>query len=92
MMMVVVVMTMMLKMMMVMMMMMMMMMMMIVIVMKETVVVAIKTIIHFPGKAQVAQAFKHSVLNIKGPRVRTYIFSSLAKRFLDLLVATSCLG
>ena len=75
-----------------MMMMMMMMMMMIVIVMKETVVVAIKTIIHYPGKAQVAQAFKHSVLNIKGPRVRTYIFSSVAKRFLDLLVATSCLG
>ena len=73
-----------------MMMMMMMMMMIIVIVMKETVVVAIKTIIHYPGKAQVAQAFKHSVLNIKGPRVRTYIFSSLAKRFLDLLVATSC--
>ena len=73
-----------------MMMMMIMMMMIIVIVMKETVVVAIKTIIHYPGKAQVAQAFKHSVLNIKGPRVRTYIFSSLAKRFLDLLVATSC--
>ena len=71
-------------------MMMMMMMMIIVIVMKETVVVAIKTIIHYPGKAQVAQAFKHTVLNIKGPRVRTYIFSSLAKRFLDLLVATSC--
>ena len=41
------------------------MMMIIVIVMKETVVVAIKTIIHYPGKAQVAQAFKHSVLNIK---------------------------
>ena len=59
--------------------MMMMMMMIIVIVMKETLVVAIKTIIHYPGKAQVAQAFKHSVLNIKGPRVRTYIFSSLAK-------------
>ena len=58
---------------------MMVMMMIIVIVMKETVVVAIKTIIHYPGKAQVAQAFKHSVLNIKGPRVRTYIFSSLAK-------------
>ena len=90
-MMMVVVMTMMLKMMM-MMMMMMMVMMIIVIVMKETVVVAIKTIIHYPGKAQVAQAFKHSVLNIKGPRVRTYIFSSLAKRFLDFLVATSCLG
>ena len=51
-------------------MMMMMMMMIIVIVMKETVVVAIKTIIHYPGKAQVAQAFKHFVLNIKGPRVR----------------------
>ena len=63
----------------VMMMMMIMMMMIIVIVMKETVVVAIKTIIHYPGKAQVAQAFKHSVLNIKGPRVTTYIFSSLAK-------------
>ena len=78
-MMMVVVMTMMLKMMMMMMMMMMMVMMIIVIVMKETVVVAIKTIIHYPGKAQVAQAFKHSVLNIKGPRVRTYIFSSLAK-------------
>ena len=72
------------------MMMMMMMIMIIVMVMKETVVVAIKTIIHYPGKAQVAQAFKHTVLNIKGPRVRTYIFSSLAKRFLDLLVATSC--
>ena len=40
------------------MMMMMMMMMIIVIVMKETLVVAIKTIIHYPGKAQVAQAFK----------------------------------
>ena len=39
-------------------MMMMMMMMIIVIVMKETLVVAIKTIIHYPGKAQVAQAFK----------------------------------
>ena len=64
----VVVMTMMLKMM---MMMMMMVMMIIVIVMKETVVVAIKTIIHYPGKAQEAQAFKHSILNIKGPRVRT---------------------
>ena len=86
-MMMVVVMTMMSKMM---MMMMMMMMMIIVIVMKETVVVAIKTIIHYPGKAQVAQAFKHPVLNIKGPRVRTYIFSSLSKRFLDLLVGTSC--
>ena len=61
------------------MMMMMMMIMIIVMVMKETVVVAIKTIIHYPGKAQVAQAFKHSVLNIKGPRVRTYIFSSLEK-------------
>ena len=53
--------------------------------MKETVVVAILiatttvSIIHYPGKAQVAQAFKHSVLNIKGPRIRTYIFSSLAK-------------
>ena len=54
-----------------MMMMMIMMMMIIVIVMKETVVVAIKTIIHYPGKAQEAQAFKHSILNIKGPRVRT---------------------
>ena len=85
-MMMVVVMTMMSKM----MMMMMMMMMIIVIVMKETVVVAIKTIIHYPGNAQVAQAFKHSILNIKGLRVITYIFSSLAKRFLDLLVATSC--
>ena len=76
-----------------MMMMMMMMIMIIVMVMKEMVVVAIKTIIHYPEKAQVAQAFKHSVLNIKGPRVRTYIFSSLAKRFLGFfLVATSCLG
>ena len=65
--MVVVMMMMMLKM----MMMMMMMIMMIVIVMKEMVVVAIKTIIHYPGKAQEAQAFKHSILNIKGPRVRT---------------------
>ena len=77
-MMVVVVMTMMLK------------MMMIVIVMQAILVVAIKTIIHYPGKAQVAQAFKHSVLNIKGPRVTTYIFSSLAKKFLDFLVAISC--
>ena len=76
--------------MMMMMMMMIMMMMIIVIVMKEMVVVAIKTIIHYPGKAQVAQAFKHSILNIKGPRVRTYIFSSLAKKFLDFLVAISC--
>ena len=54
-----------------MMMMMMMMIMIIVMVMKETVVVTINTIIHYPGKAQVAQAFKHSILNIKGPRVRT---------------------
>ena len=42
------------------------------------------------GKAQEAQAFQHS---FKGPHVRTYIFSSLAKRFLAFfLVATSCLG
>ena len=69
-------------MMMMMMMMMIMMMMIIVIVMKETVVVAIKTIIHYPGKAQVAQAFKHSVLNIKGPCVRTYIFFKSGEKVL----------